>query len=94
MFYNNLGHREDTWQNEQFLKSITGAVRWIAGTEEGSAVPNPEVSAKQHQHSIDESAKVGITPKAVEASEMARRKANEEKRAAKSAEEAGKKKDR
>jgi len=92
MFYNNLGHREDTWQNEQFLKSLVGAVRWIADKDAGSAVPNPDVSAKQHQHSIDESAKVGITPKAVQAAEKARKAANAAKQAAKLAEEAATKK--
>ncbi len=91
MFYNNLGHREDTWQNEQFLKSIVGAVRWIAGKDEGSAMPNPETSRAQNQHSIDESAKVGITVEETKAKENARRAANAAKQAEKkAAEEAAK----
>jgi type 1 glutamine amidotransferase len=44
MFYNNLGHNEATWTNPTFLKSVEGAVRWVAGLESGSAAPNPEVS--------------------------------------------------
>ena len=81
LFYNNLGHREDTWTNETFLKSVVGAVRWIAGKEEGVATPNPEVSMKQHQHSIAESAKAGLTVEALEAQQ----KAAEEKKKAREA---------
>lgn len=44
MFYTNLGHNEATWTNPTFLKSIEGAVRWVAGIETGDATPNPEVS--------------------------------------------------
>jgi type 1 glutamine amidotransferase/mono/diheme cytochrome c family protein len=80
MFYNNMGHREDTWQDERFLNSIIGAVRWIVGKEEGSAEPNPEVSKQQHQQAIDESAKIGITPKATAAAEQARKAAVEAKK--------------
>lgn len=82
MFYNNMGHREDTWQDERFLHSIIGAVRWIVGKEEGSADPNPEVSKNQHQQAIDESAKVGITPEATAAAEQARKAAIEANNAA------------
>ncbi len=82
MFYNNLGHREDTWQDERFLKSIVGAVRWISGKEDGSALPNPEVSLQQHQQSIVESAKVGITPESIAAAEKARQAATAAKQAA------------
>ncbi|MCA9184106.1 MAG: ThuA domain-containing protein [Planctomycetales bacterium] len=49
MYYNNLGHREETWQNEAFLKSLVAAVRWIAGKEEGDATPNPEQSEAQQE---------------------------------------------
>lgn len=58
MFYNNMGHREDTWQNDRFLDSIVMAVRWINGTEKGYAKPNPEVSAAHHVHSKVYSEKV------------------------------------
>ena len=46
VFYNNLGHREDTWTKKPFLDSVLGAMRWIRGEAEGSAEPNPEVSAE------------------------------------------------
>lgn len=90
LFYNNMGHREDTWQDEKFLQSIIGAVRWIVGKEEGNAIPNPDVSQQQHQLAVDESAKVGITPKAVAAAEKARQAVAQAKRVAKAAEEAAK----
>ena len=51
LFYNNMGHREDTWQNEAFLESVTAAVRWVTGQVEGDATPNPEVSAAHHKAS-------------------------------------------
>ncbi|MBX3436662.1 MAG: ThuA domain-containing protein [Planctomycetaceae bacterium] len=46
IYFNNLGHREDTWTNPAFLDSIKGAVKWIRGEVEGSSEPNPEVSQK------------------------------------------------
>ena len=81
MFYNNMGHREDTWKNQAFLDSIVGAVRWIAGKEEGTAEPNPEISAEQHQASIEFSNAAGITAEKIEAE----RKAKEARQAAKKA---------
>lgn len=83
MFYNNMGHRDDTWQNERFLASFVAAVRWIAGKEEGSGVPNPEVSAGQHKASIQYSHAAGVTMAALEAQQKAREAANAAKRAAK-----------
>ena len=71
MFYNNLSHREDTWQNERFLKSVFSAARWIAGKDEGDAEPNPDVAVQRHQHFIEESAKVGITLELIEAQRKA-----------------------
>ncbi len=44
VFYNNLGHREETWTKKPFLDSILASLRWIRGEAEGSAKPNPEVS--------------------------------------------------
>ncbi len=44
IFMNNLGHREDTWTNEAFLKSTENAVRWVLGELEGETTPNPDVS--------------------------------------------------
>ena len=61
LFYNNLGHREDTWQKKPFLDSIVGAVRWIVGKESGSAEPNPAVSKKHLKQSI-KAAEATVTP--------------------------------
>lgn len=82
MFYNNMGHREDTWQNERFLASIVAAVRWIDGKEEGNGKPNPEVSAAHHKASIQSSHAAGITMAAIEAQQKARQAANAARRAA------------
>lgn len=47
VYFNNLGHNEQTWTNEAFLQSIANAVDWIRGDKPGNATPNPEVSAEQ-----------------------------------------------
>ena len=51
IFYNNLGHREETWTKRPFLDSVVGAVKWIRGDAEGDATPNPEVSAEMGRKS-------------------------------------------
>ena len=94
MFYTNLGHREDTWENEKFLKSIEGAVKWLQGIEAGESTPNPEVSKQHHQDSVDAAKAAGITKESVEAEERAkaeRRRANQERKKKKAAAEAAKK---
>lgn len=60
LFYNNMGHREDTWKKKPFLKSIVGAIRWIAGKESGNAAPNPDISKQQHEDSIRFSSESGV----------------------------------
>lgn len=47
VYFNNLGHREDTWTSKPYLNSITQAVKWIRGEIEVDATPNPDVSAAQ-----------------------------------------------
>ena len=83
MYYNNLGHRPDTWENEQFLQSIEGAIRWFQGSETGDATPNPEVSQEQQKRSEEASNAAGITSESLEAkrrADEARKRANEERK--------------
>jgi len=47
VYYNNLGHREETWTKKPFLDSVVAAVKWINNEVEGDATPNPEVSAEE-----------------------------------------------
>lgn len=80
MFYNNLGHREDTWKNPMFLASVLQAVRWVKGDVEGDATPNPEVSARHDAHSEKASHAAGVTLETLEADRIRReaeRKARE-----------------
>lgn len=49
VYFNNLGHREDTWTRKPFLDSITQAVKWIRGDISVDATPNPDVSAAQEK---------------------------------------------
>ena len=72
MFYNNMGHREETWRHQPFLDSIVAAVRWISYKEEGDATPNPEVSAKHHEDSIKYSHEAGVTLERLAAEEKAK----------------------
>ncbi len=51
VYFNNLGHRPETWTNPVFQESIIGAVKWIRGDVAGDATPNPEVSAAWEQKS-------------------------------------------
>ena len=72
LFYNNMGHRSETWQDPRFLQSILNAVRWIDGQVEGEAEPNPEVSQAQHQASLQFATAAGITPEKLEAERKAK----------------------
>lgn len=47
MYYTNLGHNNETWTNEAFLKSIAAGVDWVRGDVEGASAPNPQLSAAQ-----------------------------------------------
>lgn len=47
LYYNNLGHREQSWTNETYLTSITSAIKWMRREFDVDATPNPEVSAAQ-----------------------------------------------
>ncbi|MAT14756.1 MAG: glycosyl hydrolase [Planctomyces sp.] len=49
VYYNNLGHREETWANPQFLESLLQGIKWVTGQTEADAKPNPEVSAEQEE---------------------------------------------
>lgn len=51
VYFNNLGHREDTWTRKPFLDSITQAVHWIRGEVDIDATPNPDVSAAHEKKS-------------------------------------------
>lgn len=82
LFYNNMGHRDDTWTNQAYLQSIVGAVRWIAGKEQGSAEPNPEISAAQDEASVEYASAAGVTTDVVEAEKKARETAAAARKAA------------
>ncbi len=47
IYYNNLGHNEETWTNKTFLKSTEGAIRWIMNLESADVTPNPELSKSE-----------------------------------------------
>lgn len=47
VYYNNLGHRDDTWTKRPFLDSVLAGIQWAAGRIDGDAEPNPEVSAQE-----------------------------------------------
>lgn len=83
LFYNNMGHRDDTWKKRPFLDSIVGAVKWIAYEVEGDAKPNPDISKTQHEESIRFSTEAGVTPETVEAEAKAKKAAAEARKAAK-----------
>ena len=36
MFYTSLGHREDVYENDLYLKHLTGGILWALGLKKGS----------------------------------------------------------
>ena len=72
MFYTNLGHRLETWKDEQFKASIVGAVKWIRGDVEGDATPNPELSRAVHEASVKAANEAGMTKAFLEEQERKR----------------------
>jgi type 1 glutamine amidotransferase len=58
-----LGHNEAVWENERYMKSMLGGVKWILNQAEGDAKPNPELSAAQEEKAkADCAAAGGATP--------------------------------
>ncbi len=43
-FHMSLGHNEFVWEDERYLESMLGGIKWILGLEKGDATPNPELS--------------------------------------------------
>lgn len=43
VLYISLGHQEDVWTNETYMKSVLGGIKWILRQEEGDATPNPDL---------------------------------------------------
>ena len=81
MLYNNLGHREETWQDKRVLDSIVASVYWVVGKTDADASPNPDVSAAHHAASKEASQAAGMTQERVDAE----KKILEAKRAARKA---------
>jgi type 1 glutamine amidotransferase len=49
IYYNNLGHNNQSWTNQAYLDSIAIAVEWIKGEVAAETAPNPELSAAQEE---------------------------------------------
>jgi type 1 glutamine amidotransferase len=47
-FHMSLGHNEAVWQNEQYMQSMLGGIKWILNLEKGDATPNPELSKAEN----------------------------------------------
>ncbi len=47
VFYTNFGNSEATWNDMNFRAHVLGGIRWALKLDEGSAEPNPEISAKE-----------------------------------------------
>lgn len=46
VYYNNLGHRPETWTKKAFLQSLLAGIQWAAGKGPAKAKPNPKLSEK------------------------------------------------
>ena len=40
MFYTALGHREEVWKDERFLKHLLGGLRYVMAIESADATPS------------------------------------------------------
>lgn len=47
VFYTSLGHNPSTLENKTFQEHLVAGIRWAMKETEGSAEPNPEVSAQE-----------------------------------------------
>ncbi len=46
-FHMSLGHNDQVWENERYMASMLGGIKWILGLEKGDATPNPDLSKAQ-----------------------------------------------
>ena len=56
IYYNNLGHRPETWTRKEFLDSTIEAVKWVSGQIDADVTPNPKVSKAHHEKSVKDAA--------------------------------------
>lgn len=83
LYYNNMGHRPDTWKNEQFLKSMLASIQWVTGRSEGPTAPNPELSAHQEILAKKAAADAGVTEELLNAQAAEKAQAKTKKAKAK-----------
>ncbi len=77
LYYNNMGHRPDTWQNEKFMQSMLAGILWAAGRTDGPTAPNPELSAQQELLAKKAAADAGVTDELLNAQAAEKAKAKE-----------------
>jgi type 1 glutamine amidotransferase len=41
VYYSTLGHVEENWDNPQFQKMYTGAIKWALGLVDANVTPQP-----------------------------------------------------
>jgi type 1 glutamine amidotransferase len=49
MFHMSLGHNEHVWENERYMQSMLGGIKWILGMEKGDSAPNPQLSKAEEE---------------------------------------------
>jgi uncharacterized protein len=77
LYYNNMGHRPDTWQNKKFMQSMLDGILWAAGQTEGPTASNPELSAQQEVIARKAAADAGVTEESLAAEAATKAKAKE-----------------
>jgi type 1 glutamine amidotransferase len=77
LYYNNMGHRPDTWQNPKFMQSMLAGILWAAGRTEGPTAPNPELSAHEETLAKKAAAAAGVTEESLAAEAAVKAKAKE-----------------
>jgi type 1 glutamine amidotransferase len=49
VFHMSLGHNIAVWQDDRYMQSILGGIKWIIGEEKADATPNPELSKAEEE---------------------------------------------
>ncbi len=78
LYYNNMGHRPDTWQNKEFMQSMLAGILWAAGRTDGPTAPNPELSAQQELLAKKAAVDAGVTEELLNKQAAEKAKAKEQ----------------
>tara|TARA_B100000073_G_scaffold346191_1_gene357003 strand:- start:1140 stop:2282 length:1143 start_codon:yes stop_codon:yes gene_type:complete len=60
VFYTNLGHNPDTWENDVFQSHIHSGIRWSLGQIDAPSEPNPTIQSNEYVRSVLPAAAIAL----------------------------------